>query len=77
MKQKIIAVGDRVAPSLMARLRGKRLPNHATVLAELQQLREDVRDLRAEIDECRRDNVRIAELTDVVEARLAAPRSAD
>ncbi|MFI2704049.1 DUF6752 domain-containing protein [Cellulosimicrobium composti] len=77
MKQKIIAVGDRVAPSLMARLRGKPLPNHATVLAELQQLREDVRDLRAEIDECRRDNVRIAELTDVVEARLAAPRSAD
>lgn len=77
MKQKIIAVGDRVAPSLMARLRGAPLPNHAQVLEELAQLREDVRDLRAEIDECRRDNVRIAELTDIVETRLAAPRSVD
>ncbi|MBE9925210.1 DUF6752 domain-containing protein [Cellulosimicrobium cellulans] len=71
MKQKIIAVGDRVAPGLMARLRGKPLPSHTDVLEELERLREDVRELRAEIDECRRDNVRIAELTDIVESRLA------
>lgn len=74
MKQQLIRIGDKVAPSLMTRLRA---PGNAEVLAELARLRDEVRELRGEIDECRRDNLRIAELTDIVETRLAAPRSAD
>ncbi|MBE9937670.1 MULTISPECIES: DUF6752 domain-containing protein [Cellulosimicrobium] len=68
MKQQIIRLGDKLAPSVMQRIR---TPRNADVLEELARLRDEVRELRAEIDECRRDNVRIAELTDIVESRLA------
>lgn len=41
---------------------------------EVARLRAEVAELRHEIDESRRDARRIAELTDIVEHRLATPK---
>ncbi|WP_375000333.1 DUF6752 domain-containing protein [Aeromicrobium sp. CTD01-1L150] len=82
MKNKIVAMGERVSPSAMERLRGARARARARARqgrsSEIARLREEVAELQelvaavhADIDECRRDNIRIAELTDVVEDRLA------
>lgn len=79
MKQKIIAWGEQVSPEAMSRLRGSstlstlrhRRPR-GDLRREVADLREQVAELRTEIDECRRDNVRITELTDVVENLLGS-----
>lgn len=42
----------------------------ASLRADLDDLRRTIVDLQAEIDEVRRDNVRIVELTDIVENHL-------
>lgn len=79
MKQKIIAWGEQVSPETMSRLRGSstlstlRKPGRrGSLRREVTDLREQVAELRTEIDECRRDNVRITELTDVVENMLGS-----
>lgn len=79
MKQKIIAWGEQVSPGGMSRLRGSstlstlRHPGpRGNLRREVADLRVQVAELRTEIDECRRDNVRITELTDVVEILLAS-----
>ncbi len=71
MKQQIIQLGDRLAPGVMERARTR---SRAHLAREIETLKEELRELRAEIDECRRDNIRIAELADVVETNLARPR---
>ncbi|MGN7703187.1 hypothetical protein [Cellulosimicrobium sp. 22601] len=68
MKQQIIQLGDRVAPGLMERARTR---SRAHLAREIEVLKDELRELRVEIDECRRDNIRIAEIADVVEANLA------
>ncbi|MBN0040979.1 hypothetical protein JN535_12460 [Cellulosimicrobium cellulans] len=68
MKQHILRLGERIAPATMKRVRST---SKAQLAREINALRDDVRELRAEIDECRRDNIRIAELTEIVETRLA------
>lgn len=76
MKNSIVGFADRVLPGVTDRLRARR--QRARTPEELdvvEALREEVRELRAEIDECRRDSLRIAELTDVVEQRLSSPTS--
>lgn len=79
MKQKIIAWGNRVSPAAMSRLREsstvsnlRRSGARGSLRREVADLREQVVQLRTEIDECRRDNVRITELTDVVENMLGS-----
>lgn len=76
MKMKIVAFADRVAPGVTDRLRARRRPPHTSEEIDvLAALREEIRELRSEVDECRRDSLRIAELTDVVEQRLSARTS--
>ncbi len=43
----------------------------------VRQLEDEVRTLKGEIDECRRDNLRIAELYDLTVERLGAPDAVD
>ncbi|ACQ79434.1 hypothetical protein Bcav_1174 [Beutenbergia cavernae DSM 12333] len=66
---------DARAPSVASALRGvrDRLPRSRT-RRDIADLRAQLDELREEIDECRRDSLRIAELTDIVETRLAQPR---
>ena len=78
MKQQLITAGDRIAPGVMARVRSRRVASRAVLAQQSAALRDDVtrldaqlQELRAELDETRRDNIRLTELTDIVENRLA------
>jgi len=44
----------------------------ARLEAEVASLSDRVRELAEEVDEARRDSLRIAELTDIVERRLSS-----
>ncbi|SJN12967.1 hypothetical protein FM113_16295 [Leucobacter sp. 7(1)] len=57
----------RLTNALRHRLPGGRV-RHLAV--ELQHERERISQLEAELDELRRDNLRVAELLDLVESRL-------
>ncbi|MGJ9411320.1 DUF6752 domain-containing protein [Aeromicrobium sp. CF4.19] len=82
MREKITAVGNRVSPGAMNRLRTARShgwSRRARAVTHLQEdvaeLRDLVKELQAEVDETRRDNIRLVELTDIVENRLAGRTS--
>lgn len=57
----------RLTNALRRRLPGGRVRRLAV---ELQHERERISQLEAELDELRRDNLRVAELLDLVESRL-------
>ena len=83
MKHKILSILRNTSPRLAARVveLRRRFPDTQVSVgsdsrvtrleAEVESLTAEVRELREEIDESRRDARRIAELTDIVEQRLA------
>lgn len=86
MKRKILSALRAISPRLADRvIRLRRRVTSATPSVEprdrtaqleaaVEALTAEVRQLREEIDESRRDALRIAELTDIVEQRLAQER---
>lgn len=85
MKEKILAVLRSISPRLADRaIRAKQLASpenvksriHRVALLEarVETLTEHIRELREEIDESRRDALRVAELADIVEHRLSTPK---
>lgn len=82
MKHKLLALGNRISPTAVDRLRDRRNSTRGALARETSRLRDDVTllqqrvaELTEEIDETRRDNVRLAELTDIVEHRLTDRRA--
>ncbi|MBM9461935.1 hypothetical protein JL108_00655 [Aeromicrobium sp. YIM 150415] len=83
MKRKILSALRAISPRLAERVArlGRRVSSAAPsadsgdrttqLEAAVERLTTEVRELREEIDESRRDALRIAELTDIVERRLA------
>ncbi|MCW2289871.1 hypothetical protein EDF60_2748 [Leucobacter luti] len=62
---------SRTTASLLTRLRNRLSGAHVRSLhSELQAERERITRLEAELDELRRDSLRVAELVDLVEQRL-------
>ena len=85
MKEKILAVLRAISPRLADRaVRAKQLASPDTIKsrlhrvalleAEIEALTEQVQELREEIDESRRDALRVAELTDIIEHRLSTSK---
>ncbi|GAA1613738.1 DUF6752 domain-containing protein [Leucobacter chromiireducens] len=62
-----VSTPGRIAGALRRRLPGGRVRR---LTAELQHERQRISQLEAELDELRRDNLRVAELLDLVEERL-------
>jgi len=85
MKERILSILRAVSPGLadraisVRRRLSRRRPvslNRASRVARLEaevaSLSDRVRELAEEVDEARRDSLRIAELTDIVERRLSS-----
>ncbi len=71
MRRILVRLGRRLAPQLIDRLKDARDARRSRGLrGRVDSLEAEVRELKAEIDEARRDSLRIAQLADLVQERL-------